>query len=201
MNIRSLFALTLIITTLFSVQATASEAQCLKAVKERHFERLTQVCVDLPHRNRLEKMRMIMTGDFTHYLGTAAQPSEAFALLKESAYRHDKDAQYMYSQLYGTAHTASVERWDGHPGNNQKISMEEYNANVKEEAAYWMELAAENGHTLALLEVAEVMLLNSYTNDKVNLRKALSIARRANEANPTLAASLIERLNKRIREF
>ncbi len=194
--------LALVSSTLLALpSAAASEALCLEAVKEQRFERLTTVCVDLPHRNRLEKMRLLMSGNFTHYLGTVDQPSEAFALLKTSAESHDANAQYMYGQLYRTVHTASAEYWEKHPGNNGTVSLGDYNTQVKTASTLWLNRAAENGHALALLKVAEDMLLSSYTSDDVNLRDALNIAKRANASNPTLAASLISRIQRRISEY
>ncbi len=196
------FAFALAGSMLFAVPgASASEALCLEAVKEQHYERLTTVCVELPHRNRLEKMRLLMSGNFKHHLGTVDQPTEAFALLKSSAEDHNANAQYMYSQLYGTVHNASAEHWESHPSNDGTVSLRDYNAQVKLESTQWLNRAAENGHTLALLKVAEDMLLSSYTSDDINLRDALNIAKRANESHPTLAASLISRLKKRISEY
>lgn len=202
MRIRSTFACALTTALILSsLPASANEALCLEAVKEQRFERLTTVCVDLPHRNRLEKMRLLMSGNFTHYLGTVENPSEAFVLLREIAETDDSDAQYMYSQLYETVHPASEEGWARHPGNNGRISREDYNSRVNAEATRWLQRAAENGHTLALLETAEAMLLKSYTSEEIDLREALAIAERANESNPALASSLITRLKKRISEY
>ncbi len=186
---------------LFAPSSSASEKLCLEAVQEQRYERLTTVCIDLPHRNRLEKMRRMMSGDFTHYLGTYSWPSEPSRILKQNAESGDPSAQYMYSQLFGTVHKAAAEAWPQHPGNDGEISMDEYNANVRAEADRWLHRAAENGHTLALLETAEAMLLSSYTSKEIDLRDALSIAERANEDNPALAASLINRLKKRISEY
>lgn len=199
---RTLALAALVVTALASpTTLAASESLCLEAVKQQRFERLTTVCLDLPHRNRLEKMRLLMSGNFKHYLGTIDRPTEAFELLKEQASTHDADAQYMYAQLFETVHTASAENWTRHPGNREGVSLAEYNDLVKRESGDWLNRAAENGHALALIEVAETMLLNSYTSEDVNLREALSIAKRANESNPTLAANLIARLKKRISEY
>ncbi len=200
---KACLTLALVLSTLLllSPQASANEVLCLEAVEEQRFERLTTVCIDLPHRNRLEKMRMLMSGDFTHYLGTFAQPSEASRLLKKEAETGDSNAQYMYSQLFGTVHKAAAEAWANHPGNDGRTSMANYNAQVRAEAASWLQRAAENGHTLAQLETAEAMLLSSYTSEDINLREALSIAERANEDNPVLATRLITRIKKRISEY
>ncbi|MEM7083098.1 MAG: hypothetical protein AAF465_10220 [Pseudomonadota bacterium] len=144
-----------------------------------------------------------MSGNFDHYLGTIERPSDAFVLLKQLAEQHDKDAQYMYSQLYATVHTISLDAWQKALGAHasERQTLTEYNAKVKAESQYWLKQAADNGHTLALLEVAESMLLKSYTVRNVDLHEAMLIAERANEANPKLAANLIERLQKRIREY
>lgn len=198
--LRSL-ALAVLIGTVAMPAASATEALCLEAVEQQHFERLTTVCLDLPHRNRLEKMRLLMSGNFTHYLGTVQEPSQAFSRLKEQARRNDADAQYMYGQLYDTVHTASIENWNKHPGNRGNVTLADYNRTVKTESTHWLNRAAENGHTLALIEVAETMLLDSYTKEDVDLREALSIAKRASEGNSTLAETLIERLKKRLREY
>lgn len=202
MTIRSTLVCVLTGALMLSSPAVfASEALCLEAVREQRFERLTTVCIELPHRNRLEKMRLLMSGNFTHYLGTVAQPSEAFELLRKTAETEDSDAQYMYSQLYGTVHPASAEVWDRHPANDGRISRADYNAQVRAEAGRWLQKAAENGHTLALIETAEAMLLSSYTSENIDLQEALAIAERANEANPALAGNLITRLKKRISEY
>jgi len=199
---RSSMILALLSSTLLTLpSAASSEALCLEAVEEKLYARLTTVCVDLPHRNRLEKLRLLASGNFTHYLGTVSKPSKAFSLLKENADKNDANAQYMYSQLYRTVHSATAESWSTHPENQDSISLKSFNSQVQAESEKWLSRAADNGHTLALLEVAEDMLLSSYTSEDVNLRQALRIARSAETKNPTLANSLISRLKKRIKEY
>lgn len=184
-----------------SAMAAADEAQCIAAVRDQHYERLSTVCIDLPHRNRMKKMELMMSGEYTHYLGTVERPSTAFSMLRESAISGDHQAQYMYGLLYSTVHFATDISWPTHAANDGKMSLERYNERIHAEAARWARMAAEGGHTLAMLDVAEDILRRSYLDNQINLVEALQIARRAKKENPALADDLIARINERIKKI
>lgn len=185
------------VAVLWALPAQADRTQCMKAVAEKHYERLPTVCLDLPHRNHLKKLELMMTGDFNHYLGTMDKPSRAFSLLRMHAEKNDPDAQYMYGHLFGTVHRASESNWSTISKGNDNRSIDDYNAQVRAEAASWVARAAEAGHGIAMLEVAESELLRSFTSDDVDLDKALSIAMKAGSNNPKLADELIKRIKER----
>lgn len=195
------------ITAVFAVlillvpTAAADNAQCLEAAKNKRFERLSTVCIDLPHRDRLKKMDLLMTGDYVHYLGTVEQPSLAFQLLKNHAGGGDIQAQYMYGLLYSTVHIATNFSWPKHPGNDGTLTIDEYNEKIRVESGAWAKKAADGGHSLAMLDVAEEMLRKSYTDDTTDLMEAIEIATEAKQTNKLLAEDLIARIRERIKKI
>ncbi len=53
-------AISLCASALMTIPASAADQrQCEDAVNQRHYSRLSSVCIDLPHRNRMEKMRLL----------------------------------------------------------------------------------------------------------------------------------------------
>ncbi|NNF16702.1 MAG: hypothetical protein HKN70_08135 [Gammaproteobacteria bacterium] len=181
--------------------ARADESQCIAAVTDKHYERLSAVCIELPHRDRLKKMQLLMSGQYTHYLGTIEQPSDAFTALKQLATDGDHQAQYMYGLLYSTVHFATDYSWPSHPANDGKVSLEQFNDRIRAEADFWARKAVSGGHTLAMLDVAENILRQSFADESADLAEALQLARQARAENPRLARDLISRIHKRTRDL
>lgn len=196
---KSVFALAALIGCMV---ASATEIDCYRAVQEGVYSKVVSACIQLPHNDRMATLEALSTGNYKHYLGTLDDPSPAFSLLHAYADSGDVNAQYMYGLLMSMVHVKSVERWEAeHDGEADLATLKQHNRRVREEAAQWIEKAAERGHTLAMLEAAEDMVRRSYADPSTDLRAALDYAQKAKEKNSRLADHMIERVEKRMKEL
>ncbi len=179
--------------------AWAGEKDCHDSVIARDYSRTIVACLELPRADRLAMLDALSRGDYVHHLGTLDRPSQAFSLLRAHASTGDVDAQYVYGTLYGMVHVASPENWvQAERGTRTR---ESYNSAVRAESAVWIKKAADQGHTLAMLDLADYYVQLSYDDPTIDLQVALDYANRAGSDNEAIAALVVEKVRRRIDEL
>ena len=96
-------------------------------------------------------------------------------------------------------HVQSPESW--RQEDHGSHSREAYNSSVRAEAALWIKKAADQGHTLAMLDLADYYVQLSYDDPSVDLQIALDYANRAGADNEAMAALVVDKVKRRIGEL
>ncbi len=179
--------------------AAAGEQDCHDSVIARDYSRTIVACLELPRADRIAMLDALSRGDYVHHLGTLDRPSQAFSLLRAHASTGDVDAQYVYGTLYGMVHVESPDNWIQAERGTQ--DRDTYNAMVRAESAVWIKKAADQGHTLAMLDIADYFVQLSYSDPSIDLQVALDYANRAGADNEAVAALVVEKVRRRIDEL
>ena len=179
--------------------AFADQDACFKSVTARDYSRTISACLELPRGDRSAMLSALARGNYTHYLGTLDRPTQAFAQLRAQAATGIVDAQYVYGTLYSMVHVVSPENWRQNERGTR--TRESYNSAVRAEAAIWIKKAADQGHTLAMLDLADYYVQQSYEDPKIDLSLALEYASRARDDNESLAELTLDKIRRRMSEL